>query len=177
MRTLVVFESMFGNTETIASAVAAGLAPYLDVTVVEVGAAPTSVPDDVNLLIVGGPTHAFGMTRPDSRRSAVQQAGGSTISRGDGIREWISTVELVRREVPVATFDTRVNKPRVPGSAARGAARRLRRRGARLIADPQSFYVTGTPGPLLDGEVDRARHWGATLWAALRPVDSGLSST
>jgi hypothetical protein len=173
MRALVVFESMFGNTETIARAVAVGLAPYLDVTVVEVGAAPASVTGDVDLMIVGGPTHAFGMTRPDSRRSAAQQAGGSTVSRGDGIREWVSRVELVRPHVQVATFDTRVDKPRVPGSAARGAARRLRRRGARLIADPQSFYVRGTPGPLLDGEVDRARQWGATLWASFMVPQPG----
>lgn len=177
MRALVVFESMFGNTETIARAVAAGLSPYLDVTVVEVGAAPLSVPGDVDFLIVGGPTHAFGMTRPDSRRSAAQQAGGSTVSRGDGIREWISSVELVRRDMPVATFDTRVDKPRVPGSAARGAARRLRRRGARLIAEPQSFHVTGTPGPLLHGEADRARTWSGNLWNAIRPEHSGLPST
>lgn len=177
MRALVVFESMFGNTETIARAVAAGLSPYLDVTVVEVGAAPTSVAGDVDLLIVGGPTHAFGMTRPDTRRSAAQQAGGSTVSRGDGIREWIAAVEFARPDMPVATFDTRVDKPRVPGSAARGAARRLRRRGARLIAEPQSFYVTGTPGPLLPGEADRARTWSGNLGNALRPERCDLPST
>lgn len=175
MRAMVVFESMFGNTQAIAEAVASGLAPHLDVSLVEVGAAPALVPGDVALLVVGGPTHAFGMTRPDSRRSAAQQAGGSTVSRGDGIREWTSTVELAGA-VRVATFDTRVNKPRLPGSAARSAAKRVRRRGARLIAEPRSFYVHGTPGPLLDGEADRARDWGAALWAAVRPELSGRSS-
>ena len=49
------------------------------------------------------------------------------------------------------------------GSAARGIARRLRDHGYRLPIEPQSFFVKGTPGPLEEGELERASEWGRTL--------------
>ena len=49
------------------------------------------------------------------------------------------------------------------GSAARGIARRLRDHGYRLAIEPQSFFVKGTPGPLEEGELERASEWGRTL--------------
>lgn len=54
MRTLVVFESMFGNTQQLANAVADGLSRRMRVDTLEVGVAPTTIGDDVALLIVGG---------------------------------------------------------------------------------------------------------------------------
>jgi hypothetical protein len=67
----------------------------------------------------------------------------------------------------VATFDTRIAKPRLPGSAAAAAEKRLRRLGFRSVVAPKSFYVEGTTGPLVDGEPERARRWGVALGAAL----------
>lgn len=61
MRALVVYESMFGNTEEVARAIGEGIAASMHADVVEVGAAPDTVPADVILLVVGGPTHAFSM--------------------------------------------------------------------------------------------------------------------
>lgn len=62
MKALVVYESMFGNTEQVARAVATGLGRHLDVELVAVANAPDTV-SDVDLVVVGGPTHAFSMTR------------------------------------------------------------------------------------------------------------------
>lgn len=161
MRALVVYESMFGNTETIARAVADGVGERYDVTVTEVGAAPTRLPDDVGLLVVGGPTHAFGMTRAATRKDAAKQAGDAgVISRGQGIREWLDDLKP-SPGLPAATFDTHVEKP-FPGTASHGARRRLRTHGYDVRAT-ESFKVTDTKGPLVPGEEDRARRWGATL--------------
>jgi hypothetical protein len=160
MRALVVYESMFGNTRTIAEAIAAGLSAHLSVETVEVGSAGTGF-DGVGLLVVGGPTHAFGLSRPSTREDAAGRAAGSVVSKAGGIREWIPT--LHGDGLPVATFDTRVARPRLPGSAARAARRRLRKQGFRPAAAPASFWVTGTSGPLADGEADRARRWGEEL--------------
>ena len=56
----------------------------------------------------------------------------------------------------------------LPGSAARSAARTLRREGyGRAVAPPESFWVEDVAGPLLPGEVDRARAWGRTLAASV----------
>jgi len=48
------------------------------------------------------------------------------------------------------------------GVAARGIARRLRQHGLDVVST-ESFLVENTEGPLLEGELDRAREWGATL--------------
>jgi hypothetical protein len=170
---LVIFESMFGNTQVIAQAVADGLARHLPVDLVEVGAAPAAVGPDVELLVVGGPTHAFGMSRPSTRQSAAEQADTGLVSTRIGLREWLGRLANGSAEVAVAAFDTRVSRPRLPGSAA-AAEKRLRRLGFRVAARSRSFYVDGTTGPLLAGEADRARHWGEELALALTSKERRL---
>lgn len=165
MRALVVYESMFGNTRTIAEAVADGLATRLDVRAMNVTDAPTVVDDDVDLVVVGGPTHAFGMSRPSTRRSAVDQGAAATAADA-GMREWIDAATLPATTV-AATFDTRVKVPGLPGSAARKARRRLRRKGVTVLAPPVTFWVEGTPGPLREGERRRATRWGEELGTRL----------
>lgn len=167
MRALVVFESMFGNTRKIAEAIADGLAPWLDVEIVEAGAAPPAIADDIDLVVVGGPTHTFGMSRPETRRDAATRTAEPLVSAGNGIREWIAALPRTTPKVAAATFDTKVRRPLLPGSAASAAARQLRRLGLHMIARPQSFYVGGTTGPLLDGEVNHACGWGRELAMAV----------
>ncbi|NJP88711.1 flavodoxin family protein [Nonomuraea sp. FMUSA5-5] len=169
MDALVVYESMFGNTKQIAEAVAEGLATRMRAEVVEVGAAPAVVGPQVGLLVVGGPTHAFSMSRASTRRSAAEQATRPLVSRGAGVREWLAALRTSSAGLASAAFDTRVAKPRMPGSAARAVAKRLRRLGVKVTAPAQSFYVSGTEGPLVGGELDRARQWGESL-AASFPV-------
>jgi hypothetical protein len=150
---------MFGNTRAIADAVAAGLSESVPTMVVDVTAAPDTVTAD--LLVVGGPTHAFGMSRPSTRDAAVTQGAGEEPC-STGIREWTGRLGW-HHGTDVATFDTRIRTRGVPGSAARSALHRLRRLGLHPLAGPQSFWVTGTGGPLVDGELERARDWGRLL--------------
>ncbi|GGU16665.1 flavodoxin family protein [Lentzea flava] len=158
---LVVFESMFGNTEKIAEAVADGLRTAMTVDVVEVGSAPAVLGADVELLVVGGPTHAFGLSRPSTRADAGKQGADAKRASGTGLREWVDQVSAGAARPAVAAFDTKVRRPRLPGSAARAALHRLRRAGFPARTSAQNFYVGGTPGPLVEGELDRARQWGA----------------
>lgn len=170
-RGVVVFESMFGNTEQIANAVATGLAESMTVDVVR-ATAELIVQDDVELLVVGAPTHAFGMSRPSTRSSAAQQGAPPAIGSGPGLREWIDDLTAEAGHQPVvAAFDTRIRKRGVPGSAARAAEKRLRKRGLKMLSPATSFWVTGTTGPLLPDEEDRARHWGQSLAETLRERD------
>jgi len=175
MRALVVFESMFGNTEAIARAIAEGLAGAAAVEVIEVGSAPTTLPAGVDLLVVGGPTHAHGMSKPESRADSARRAGDRLVSRGIGIREWLAALRGGSSAVAAAAFDTRIKGPGLLwGSAARGADKLLRGRGVRVVAGPESFVVDGPTGPLFDrlveGEIERARAWGAGL--ATRPAST-----
>jgi hypothetical protein len=159
MKAMVVYESMFGNTRLVAQAVADGIARHGRVEVIEVGKAG-SPPPDLDLLVLGGPTHAFGLSRPGTRQDAARQVSRAVVSDRIGLREWIALAET-RLRTPVAVFDTKVAQPRwLPGSAARSAAKRLRRLDTPILVPPESFYVTGALGPLVDGELARARHWG-----------------
>jgi hypothetical protein len=163
MKALIVVESWFGNTRAVADAIAEGLGTAdVETEVVDVRTVRTHLGDDVDLLAVGGPTHAFGMTRPGTRADAVRQ-GGRGSAEAPGIREFLERLEAPR-SLPVVTFDTRVTKVRrLPGSAARGAAKALRGRGFSEVDKPRSFYVDDVKGPLEDGELDRARAWGESL--------------
>ncbi|GAA1504923.1 flavodoxin family protein [Terrabacter terrae] len=164
MKVLIVHESLFGNTREVAETIAEGLrhgrAPDMgEVTLVPVDEAPTSIGDDVGLLLVGGPTHAFSMTRPQTRQDAA--AKGATAAR-QGLREWIETV-TPRAGLPVVTFDTRIHVKMLPGSAAAAAAKALRHRGFDRAERGESFWVQDTAGPVVEGELERAREWGAEL--------------
>ena len=161
MKALVVFESLWGNTEQVARAIAAGLEESAEVEVVDVREAPAS-PGDVDLVVAGGPTHAFSMTRSSTREDAVRQ--GAPHGTGEpGLREWLDAQPRDAHH-RIATFDTRVTKVHhLPGSAAKSAARSARKHGYDLAARPESFYVEDMEGPLAAGELDRATAWGRTL--------------
>ena len=168
MRALVVFESMFGNTRDVAAAIADGLADHLEVELLEVGAAPATIPEDVELVVLGGPTHGHGMTTEQSRADSAKRFEGTIVSPRIGIREWLEGVVDVSRIPWIAFFDTRLKGPTLLwGSAAHGAEKRLRTARLRPVVPPESFFVGGPTGPvidrLLDGELERARAWGASL--------------
>ena len=57
MRAVVVYESMFGNTQVVADYVAAGLRATMEATAVPVDGATPEVLGGVDLLVAGGPTH------------------------------------------------------------------------------------------------------------------------
>ena len=161
MRSLVVYESWFGNTRRIAKKIAAALAEEGEVDVVAVDDPRPSF-KHLDLIVLGAPTHVHRLSGRRSREAAVAQrgAGGQT---GIGVRGWIDRLPLAGG-TPVAVFDTRAHKPALlVGSAAHGMASRLRRRGFRLATEPESFFVEGTPGPLEHGELERAEEWGKTL--------------
>lgn len=164
MNAVVVYESMYGNTRALAEAVAEGLG----------GAIVTAVHDadgkldGAELLIAGGPTHMHGLATSLSRRMAAEAAkedGGAAVepvaTLEPGLRRWLH--DLPEGEILAAAFDTRLDKSAaLTGSAARGIARRMRHHGYRVI-DTESFLVEDAEGPLEDGELDRARAWGAKL--------------
>ena len=161
MNILVVYESMWGNTRAVAEAVAERLGG--DETLPHVNHAPPRLPDDLELLVVGGPTHAFSMSRATTRRDAADKgAPDAHVERG--IREWLGEVEAPR-PVDVATFDTRVGGAvsHLPGSAARAAGKQVRRHHLGRVIAEESFFVEGSDGPLSDGELDRALAWADSL--------------
>jgi hypothetical protein len=168
MRSVVVFESWFGNTRKLAEAIAEALRREGEVEVVSVDD-PRPDLERVDLLVVGAPTHVHGLSSALSRRSALGQLGVPG-EAGVGVRGWLREAPEGRGRA-AAAFDTRAEgRIAVVGSAARGIGRRLGRRGYTLVAPPESFLVLATAGPLRPGEAERAARWARALAAAARPV-------
>lgn len=178
MHTLVVYESMYGNTHAIATAIAQGMPAPGDVRVVHVSDATAELVAWADLVVVGGPTHARGMPTPSSRASAVESAakpdGWSQVTldpttKGSGVREWLDGLGDGSGK-RAAAFDTRAVGPAlITGRASTGIAKRLRDHGFRLVADPASFIVD-THQRLKAGEIERAARWGERLAADLVPA-------
>lgn len=172
MRAVVVYESMYGNTHEVADAIGAGLADALEVEVVSVHDATAEMIDGAALLVVGGPTHAHSMSRPGTRAAAAADAAEpekhlqlDDAAEGDGLREWFDTID--RLGVAAAAFDTRADVPSaLSGRASKAIARRLRKHGCRLVAEPESFLVT-KESHLEPHETERATAWGAKIAAAV----------
>jgi hypothetical protein len=178
VRIAVVYESVFGNTHEVADAIAAGVRdaqPEAAVELIRVGAPDAHRVEEADLLIVGGPTHMRGMTTHMSRSMALQsdeqhrigdeEHAGHGIepgAEGPGVRDWFHGLARPPKGRFAAAFDTR-GEGWVAGGAAHGIAARLRRHGYRLLAEAEGFRITGTEGPLADGERDRARLWAAAV--------------
>lgn len=178
MRALVIYESMFGNTRDVAQAVADGVGSRMPVELIEVADAPSVIPADVALVMIGGPTHAHGLSSPKSRADAAGRAGDKLVSRGGGLADWLDDVSAASGPVAAVAFDTRIKGPGLLwGSAAKAATKLLKARHFSVIAQPESFLVGGPTGPMFNrieaGERERATAWGAAIAEALvAPVAS-----
>ncbi len=168
MKAVVVYESLYGNTHSVAEAVAAGLREGAEVELVPVMDADDRLLEEADLLVVGGPTHVHGMSSGMSRRGAAQDAPKRGLPgpdvEGPALRDWFGGIQTAKGR-RAAAFDTRIGKSKLlTGSAARGIARRLERHGYDVVGE-ESFVVEDTAGPLREGELDRARDWGRRLAA------------
>jgi hypothetical protein len=169
-RAWVVFESFFGNGRAIATAVADALALHMEVDLIPVDEAPTIIPDDVTLIVAGGPTHTFTLSRPQTRAEAVKTGGDGTFNVRRGLREWLPALERPSHPVFWAAYGTHADAPvisrlRIVESAIE---RRFRRLGMRPAAQRrESFLVGGMQGPLVPGELARALRWGDELGGAV----------
>ena len=156
-RALIVVESCFGNTRAIAEAVAAGLIEGgVEAQMVDVAQAPGALPEDLDLLVLGAPTHNRRLPTTTTRAKAREQAASGEASPGIG--EWLETV-AIPASIDAAAFDTVISKGWLSGSAAKT----LQRRQGRRTVSVRSFVVTASKGPLATGQETDAHSWGREL--------------
>lgn len=157
MKSVVIYDSVYGNTERIAQAVAGALGPARDVTLLRAAEAKPEQLKGATCVIVGAPTQGFRPTLPVKTFLDAIPAG-------------------MLKGVKVAAFDTRMAGKevgpgirlltKVGGFAAKHIAEGLKKAGGELAAPPEGFNVKGKEGPLATGELERAASWGKGLAAA-----------
>jgi flavodoxin len=148
MKTLIVYDSAFGNTAKIAAAIKDAISRKSAVELLLVGNFRNSSLKSVNLLIVGSPT----------------QGGRAT----QAIQDCIARLPDLQA-LPFATFDSRFDESeqrfglrilmKVIGFAAEKIALSLKRKGGVMVEAPAGFLVGAKEGPLREGELERAARW------------------
>ncbi|MEA3377444.1 MAG: flavodoxin family protein [Anaerolineae bacterium] len=158
VKALVVYDSVFGNTEQVAHAIGDALGSPKETETLRVTDAEPEALTKVDVLVVGSPTRGFRATPATKNLLKRIPAGGL-------------------RGVRVAAFDTRFAVEEMDsallkflvglfGYAAKPIADRLRRKGGELAVPPEGFIVEGTEGPLREGELERAAEWARQILEA-----------
>lgn len=159
MNVMIVAESYFGNTRLLADSMASTLTEHgHTANIIEVNDAPTAVPADVDVLIVGGPTHNRGMSTPKSRATA---SGGKDAER-IGVREWLQQLNLAG-EPAIAAYDTVTSTSWINGSAAKQMAKTLAGLAKGKHMAIKSFVVRSKEGPLDPAQIVEAQSWVMSL--------------
>ena len=144
MKTLVIFDSMYGHTEKIARAMSAALAG--EVVIKRVSEAKPADLKNIDFLFIGSPTQ-----------------GGRPLKTTQAFIESLREANLTG--LKTAVFDTRVPAKWVTvfGFAAGKIAGALKKKGAIVMEKEEGFLVKASKGPLLDGELERAAEWAKKL--------------
>jgi flavodoxin len=158
MNTLIIYDSVFGNTEQIAQAIGQAIGSPENVKTLRVNNVAPEQLSGVGLLIVGSPTRGFRPTEAMTKFLEGLPAGSL-------------------QGVKVAAFDTRIAVAevnnliltvfvRIFGYAAKPIGDKLTTKGGALVLPPEGFYVKGSEGPLKDGELERAAGWAKQVLSA-----------
>jgi flavorubredoxin len=160
MRAVVVYESHWGNTAAVARAIAEGIGP--EATALNTDEAGTDALAGADLVVAGAPVIAFALPREGMREQIAKGAEKAPTPPDVShplLRAWLDGLRPGRGWG--AAFETRIWWS--PRGATGSIESKLKRAGYRLAAKGERFVVDGAYGPLKDGELERARAWGAQL--------------
>jgi flavodoxin len=162
MKVMVLYDSLYGNTEQIARAIGEALGSPMEVSVLRVGEVRPEGLAGLDLLVAGSPTQRFNAT------PATSSLLNSLPSDGlKGIRvaafDTRLTVDEMRSMSSVLSFSAKLVGD--SAYAAKHIASALKKKGGVLVASPEGFYVKGAEGPLQEGEVERAAQWACKIGA------------
>ena len=154
---MIVYDSVFGNTEKVACSIGDGLGSNEDVEVLPVGQVTKEKLRGADVLIVGSPTRGF---RPTEAISEL--LNGLPKNHLDGIRLAAFDTRILLDTIGSLIFRFMVDKG---GYAASTIAKTLQRKGGDLLVPPEGFIVVDTEGPLKEGELERAADWARQIGA------------
>jgi len=151
MKSLVIYTTMYGNTEKIARAIGGALSAE----VLSVQEATPEKLQGIELLVVSSPTQAFNML--------------------PAMKTWLKELpDSCLKGMKVAAFDTRLDVKKVKnviltfmesifGYAAEKIGKALVSKGGAQVIKPEGFFVDASEGPITTGELERATEWAKKL--------------
>jgi flavodoxin I len=148
MKAIVIYDSLYGNTEKIAQAIGEGFGS--EAKVIKVGEVKAEDIAPFHFMVIGSPT----------------QGGRPT----KAIQNFLNTLPAeALKEKRLAAFDTRLKGvfPKIFGYAAPRIETAVKEKGGNATAQPQGFFVTGSKGPLVEGEIERAIAWAKSVAAGV----------
>lgn len=160
MNAVVVYESLWGNTAAVARAIAEGIGD--GATALPVDGVTDAMLAEANLIVAGAPLLGFALPTDAMRKSIAGDAKHKDHPPDmshPSMRSWLERIP--KGSAAIAGFETRIWWS--PGSSAKKISGMLQAAGYREVAAPERFLVTDSYGPLKEGELDRAKAWGATL--------------
>jgi flavorubredoxin len=145
-KTLIVYYTMFGNTEKLTKALAAGLkSSGVDAEISKVDAVKAEDLVKADLLCIGSPVHAWSDSKPVK-----------------DLLEHLKSVDGLKRRKAFA-FDTKMSYSRLAGSATGKIESKLKELGLTIVKPGESAAVKGREGPLEEGAEERFNRIGAEL--------------
>jgi len=164
MKAIVVYESFWGNTAAVARAVAEGIGA--GARALSTSEAAGDAIAGADLVVAGAPVIGFSLPTEKARENIRANPGKAPAPpdlSNPSMRSWLAA--LPAGSGRSAAFETGLRWS--PGGAAPAIIKGLKRAGYRPTGKGQRFIVKGSYGPLRDGELERARQWGAELAKAL----------
>lgn len=143
-KAIVIYDTIYGNTEKVAKALASGMQEQgVQVDTVPVQKVEINKLKEYDLLAIGGPTHAFGISKPV--KDFLQKMKNAEIK---GKKAFI--------------FDTRL-RIRIAGSAAKKIEKELKKLQMNIIKSYSSAIVMKSEGPLEEGTEERFKKISAEI--------------
>lgn len=155
MKALVIFDSVFGNTEKIARAIGDALDP--EVPVLPVGSATSGQLAGLEYLFVGSPTRGF---KPTPAITSFLAGLPADCLKGVKAASFDTRIPLESIKNPLFRFIVKRG-----GYADLPIAAELVRLGANQPVPSAGFIVLESEGPLKDGELERAAEWAKFMLA------------
>lgn len=169
MKAIVVYESYWGNTASVARAIAEGIGA--GAKALSTSEATAEAMTGVDLIVAGSPIIGFQLPT-DKMRADMAAKPGKAPSPPDlsrpSLRSWIEALPQVSGGIRASAFETGFKLS--PGGAAATILKMLEARGHEPIGKKQRFLVKTSYGPIREGELERAKAWGKELAKGLAPA-------